>query len=95
MKTYGLSDDPSQMEQGKISKAACVSLWVGFFFFLPLLSTEVTQSCSFLQTRSNMQRQKQVRFLKFKLNAFMPAEDWPIYLHFISPHFFGFFKPTI
>lgn len=34
MKTYGLSDNLSQMEQGKVSKAACVSLWVEVFHLL-------------------------------------------------------------
>lgn len=34
MKTYGLSDNPSQMEQGKISEAASVSLWVELGFYL-------------------------------------------------------------
>lgn len=58
-------------------------MWGGGVF-LPLLSTEMRQSCSFIQTHSNMKGQKHVRFLKFKLYGFMPAEDWPIYLHFNS-----------
>lgn len=41
MKTCGLSDNLSQTEQGKVSKAACVALWVGLGFFTsPWLKNE-------------------------------------------------------
>lgn len=84
MKTYGLSDNLSQMEQGKISKAACVSLGVGGV----CASSQHRNETVLFPHPDMLQHAKTVTFLKFKLYGFMPAEDWPMYLHFNSPPLF-------